>query len=250
MVVRIFLKYIYSFTEATTESLAETLRGRKMETFIIKRINILLILITFNSCISSSGTKYYKKFDFVSFEGKEEIRYPFLNFPFFEVISESKDKMLLKCHLSFFDTRTKQFYYEKGLWKSTFEYKEATDVKEIKVFKGGNIHTLIFFRDYEENNKYSLDSYEIFNFKENIERKYLSKNDNLLDFSIDPDLILDSLNFQLNCIEKYELSEKKLKTYVNCNFENSKYSDSSCYKYNYSSIYFFKVFNVEKEKNK
>ena len=28
MVVRIFLKYIYFFTEATAESLAETLRGR------------------------------------------------------------------------------------------------------------------------------------------------------------------------------------------------------------------------------
>ena len=30
MTVRIFLKYIYSFTEATTESLAETLRDEKI----------------------------------------------------------------------------------------------------------------------------------------------------------------------------------------------------------------------------
>lgn len=221
-----------------------------MEIFLMKIINILILLIAFNSCTLRSGTKYYKSFDFVRFEGKEEVRYPFFNFPYFEVKNESKDRIFVKCHLSFFDSRTKQFYKEKGLWKSTFDYREATDVKEIQAFQSGNIYTLVFFRDFEESKKYSLSSLTIFNFKENIEKKYLSNNDNLVDFSIDPNLILDSLSFQLNCIEKYKLSEKKLKTHIICNYKNSKYSDSFCYKYNYSSLYFFKVFNVEKERCK
>ncbi|MFC3812818.1 hypothetical protein [Lacihabitans lacunae] len=216
----------------------------------MKRISILLIFITINSCKLNNDSKYYKNFDFINFKGIDEIRHPFFNFPFFEVFHSSKNTILLKCHLSLFESRTKQFYYENGLWKRTIEYREATDVKEIEIFKGDYIHKLIFFKDFEENNKYSLDVYEVYSMKENIQKKFLSKNDNLVDFAIDPDLILDSLNFQLNCIEKYKLSEKKLKTYVNCNFENSKYSDSSCYQYNYTSLYFFKVFNVEKERCK
>ena len=54
-----------------------------MVIFIMKRISILLIFITINSCMSNNDSKYYKNFDFINFKGTEETKHPFLNFPYF-----------------------------------------------------------------------------------------------------------------------------------------------------------------------